>query len=99
MNRSTPPNVIVFFTDQQRWDCSGLHGNPLDLMPNFDALAQDGTHLSRSFSCQPLCVPARACLQTGCYPTTVGTYVNNRHLAPGTPTLANHFIAAGYRTG
>ena len=29
-------NVIVFFTDQQRWDTSGLHGNPEGLMPNFD---------------------------------------------------------------
>ena len=23
------PNVIVFFTDQQRWDCMAAHGNPL----------------------------------------------------------------------
>lgn len=32
MNR---PNVIVFFTDQQRYDTSALHGCPLDLTPNF----------------------------------------------------------------
>ena len=30
------PNIIVFFTDQQRWDTSGLHGNPLSLMENFE---------------------------------------------------------------
>jgi hypothetical protein len=30
------PNVIVFFTDQQRGDTSGLYGNPLDLTPNFN---------------------------------------------------------------
>ena len=29
MNIKTKPNIIVFFTDQQRWDTSGLHGNPL----------------------------------------------------------------------
>ena len=29
------PNVIVFFTDQQRWDTTGVHGNPLDLTPKF----------------------------------------------------------------
>ena len=29
--RTDRPNVIVFFTDQQRWDSVGLHGNPLDL--------------------------------------------------------------------
>ena len=27
----THPNAIVFFTDQERGDTSGLHGNPLDL--------------------------------------------------------------------
>ena len=31
---SEQPNVIVFFTDQQRWDTTGVHGNPLDLTPN-----------------------------------------------------------------
>ncbi len=92
------PNVVVFLTDQQRWDCSGLHGNPLDLMPNFDRLARAGTHLRHSFTCQPLCVPARGCLQTGLYATTSGVHDNGCHLAPGTPTLATHFRRAGYRT-
>jgi arylsulfatase A-like enzyme len=36
------PNVIVFFTDQQRWDSTGVHGNPLNLTPNLDRLAQRG---------------------------------------------------------
>ena len=34
------PNVIVFFTDQQRWDSTGLHGNPLELTPNLDRVAR-----------------------------------------------------------
>lgn len=36
------PNVIVFFTDQQRWDTTGGHDNPLDLTPNFDRMARRG---------------------------------------------------------
>lgn len=92
------PNVVVFLTDQQRWDCAGLHGNPLDLMPTFDRLARAGTHLRHSFSCQPLCVPARACLQTGRYATATGMYINQCHLPPGAPTIATHFRKAGYRT-
>ena len=48
----TAPKVIVFFTDQQRWDTTGAHGNPLDLTPNFDRMAHEGTHVSRSFTCQ-----------------------------------------------
>jgi arylsulfatase A-like enzyme len=43
--RTDKPNVIVFFTDQQRWDTSGLHGNPLGLMPTFDRVAQQGKSL------------------------------------------------------
>ncbi len=93
------PNVIVFFTDQQRWDASGLHGNPLELMPNFDRLAQRGTHVYNSFTCQPVCGPARAILQTGLYGTTTGCFSNGIPLPPEAKTLAHYFKEAGYQTG
>ncbi|MCZ8513716.1 sulfatase-like hydrolase/transferase [Paenibacillus filicis] len=93
------PNVIVFFTDQQRWDTSGLHGNPLRLMPNFDRMALQGTHLTHSFTCQPVCGPARSCLQTGKYATTTGCFVNGIHLPEQSKTLAHYFREAGYQTG
>jgi len=96
---SSRPNVLVLLTDQQRWDCAGLHGNPLELMPNFDRLAQAGTHLRHSFTCQPVCAPARAALQTGRYPTQIGTFRNDRPFPPATRTLAHCFGEAGYRTG
>lgn len=97
MNR-TQPNVIVFFTDQQRWDTTGVHGNPLNLTPNFDRMALAGTHIAHSFTCQPVCGPARSCLQTGLYATTSGCYRNGIPLPEGTPTLAHHFAEAGYQT-
>lgn len=93
------PNVIVFFTDQQRWDTTGVHGNPLGLTPNFDRLATQGTHLFHSFTCQPVCGPARACLQTGLYPTQIGCWRNDRPLPRDQRTLAHHFRDGGYRTG
>ena len=93
------PNVIVFFTDQQRWDTTGLHGNPCDLTPNLDRMARAGTHLPLCFTCQPVCAPARSCLQTGQYATTTGVWRNGLGLRPGEPTLARCFEAAGYRTG
>jgi arylsulfatase A-like enzyme len=99
MGRATQPNVIVFFTDQQRWDCSGLHGNPLELMPNFDRMAREGTHVAQSFTCQPVCGPARSCLQTGLYATRTGCWRNDIPLAPDARTLAHHFNDAGYHTG
>ncbi|WP_231506321.1 sulfatase-like hydrolase/transferase [Paenibacillus sp. UNC451MF] len=99
MEANKRPNVIVFFTDQQRWDTSGLHGNPLRLMPNFDRTALRGTHLTHSFTCQPVCGPARSCLQTGKYATTSGCYVNGIPLPEDEKTLAHYFKEAGYQTG
>lgn len=100
LRRNQPnPNVVVFFTDQQRWDTSGLHGNPLDVTPNLDRMALHGTHLHNSFTCQPVCGPSRACLQTGLYATATGCYRNGIPLAPNFKTLAHHFSAAGYDTG
>ncbi len=92
------PNVIVFFTDQQRWDTTGIHGNPLDLTPNFDRLAHAGTDVHTSITCQPVCGPARACLQTGLYATEIGCYRNDIPLPSESRTLAHYFGAAGYET-
>lgn len=93
------PNVIVFFTDQQRWDSTGAHGNPLGLTPHFDRVARQGTHLAKTFAPQPLCGPSRACMQTGRYGTQTGCYRNDIPLPADVPTLATCFRAAGYTTG
>lgn len=93
------PNVIVFFTDQQRWDSMGAHGNPLGLTPHLDRLAREGTFLAGACTPQPICGPARACFQTGLHATAHGTFINPIPLNPELPTLAGLFAAAGYRTG
>lgn len=99
MANTTRPNILVFFTDQQRWDTTGLHGNPLNLTPNFDRVAGQGTLVYNAFTCQPVCAPARASLQTGLYATQTGVFRNGIPLDPATPTLATYFNQAGYHTG
>lgn len=101
MSKPDKPNVIVFFTDQQRWDTSAYFGCPLDLTPNFDAAAHRGTHLKQCISCQPVCAPARACLQTGVYATQNGVWGNSQPIDPGLfpVTMAKLFRDAGYHTG
>lgn len=96
---SKSPNVIVFFTDQQRWDTSSLHGCPLDITPNFDRMAMEGTHIDASITCQPVCGPARSCLQTGLYATQTGSWRNGIPLDPSLKTMAQHFKEGGYDTG
>jgi arylsulfatase A-like enzyme len=98
-NASARPNVIVFFTDQQRWDTTGVHGNPLGLTPNFDRMAMEGTHVYHAFTCQPVCGPARSCLQTGLYATATGCFHNGVPLPDGSKTIAHYFREAGYKTG
>lgn len=93
------PNVIVFFTDQQRWDTTGLGGNPMGLTPNFDRLATEGTHFANTFTCQPVCGPARSSLQTGLYATQAGVWRNGLPLSPKQPRIASQFKEAGYATG
>ncbi len=93
------PNILFILTDQQRWDTTGVHGNPLELTPNFDRMAQEGTHLYHAFTPQPVCGPARACLQTGLYATQTGCFRNAIALEPESFTLARAFAPAGYRTG
>jgi arylsulfatase A-like enzyme len=92
------PNVVVCFTDQQRWDTTGVHGNPLDLTPNLDRMARWGTHVFNSFTCQPVCAPARSSLQTGRYATQTGVFRNGIALSPEAKTLAHHFREVGYHT-
>lgn len=92
------PNVIFFFTDTQRWDCSSLHGNPLDLMPNFDRYAMCGTHVFNAISPQPLCTPCRGCLMTGQYATESGIYTNGISIKEDQRTIAHCFNDAGYDT-
>ena len=93
------PNIIVFFTDQQRADTTGAHGNPLGLTPNFDRMARTGTHVYNSFTCQPVCGPARSCLQTGVYASQTGVWRNGLRPHEHLKMLGTYFGEAGYQTG
>lgn len=95
----TPPNVLVFFTDQQRWDTVGAYGGPMGLTPRMDQFCREGTRFDRAFTVQPVCAPARSTFQTGLYPTSTGVISNKFSLKPGAPTLGHYFGTAGYYTG
>lgn len=50
-------------------------------------------------SCQPVCGPARAVIQTGQFATRNGCYRNAIDLPVDGQTLARRMKAAGYKTG
>lgn len=92
------PNIVFLFADQQRWDTCGCYGQPLNVTPNIDRLAEEGVRFEHAFTCQPVCGPSRACLQTGKYATEVGCHTNHRRLPPDEKTIAGHFSEQGYDT-
>lgn len=86
-------NIIFYFSDQQRYDTVNS-----EIMPNLMQLAEDGTFFENCYTCQPVCGPARACLQTGVYPTECGCHINGIPLRDDTRSLADYFNENGYDT-
>lgn len=87
------PNIIFYFSDQQRADTLNE-----TIMPEVSALARNGLLFESFYTCQPVCGPARACLQTGQYATQNGCYRNGIPLADNAKTLADYFNLNGYDT-
>ncbi len=92
------PNIIFYFSDQQRADSAGCYGQRLPVTPNLDALAEEGTLFENAFTCQPVCGPMRACLQSGVYASQVGCYRNDIALPTDCKTIAHYMKDAGYDT-
>lgn len=93
------PNIIFFFSDQQRWDTCGCYGQQLNITPNLDNLAREGIRFENAFTPQPVCGPCRALFQTGKYPTETGCFRNNLMLPKGYKTLGEYMEQdAGYET-
>ncbi len=93
------PNILFYFSDQQRADTCGCYGQELDITPRLDQLAREGVLFEQAFSPQPVCGPCRALFQTGLYPTTTGCFRNNIALPEESRTLGSYFEDAGYATG
>lgn len=64
--KSKKPNVLFLLTDDQRPDTVRALGNPMIDTPNLDSLVRDGTAFTRAVAPNPICVPSRAEIMTGC---------------------------------
>jgi arylsulfatase A-like enzyme len=64
-----PPNILFFFTDDQRFDTIGALGNLRIVTPNIDRLVQAGTSFKQAYimggSSGAVCMPSRAMVMTG----------------------------------
>ena len=70
------PNILMIFTDQQRWDTLAAYGNTEIKTPNLDRLAQEGALFETAVTPCPLCMPARASVMTGKTNSALGCMEN-----------------------
>lgn len=92
------PNILFYFTDQQRADTLGCYGQELDISPNLDRLAKEGVLFEEAYTAQPVCGPCRAIFQSGKYPTEINCFRNSQALPLDIKTVADYFNEAGYET-
>lgn len=93
------PNILLLFTDQQRFDTLHALGNPVIRTPNLDRLCKEGTAFTSAYSPSPVCVPARCSMHYGQYPMTTTCYENGSSMpVDGRPSFMEVLTRAGYRT-
>jgi arylsulfatase A-like enzyme len=97
-NPDKPVNFLFLITDQQRADYLGCYGHPLLRTPHIDAIAAQGTRFERFFVASPVCMPNRAALLTGRYPSVNGVRYNGNYLPYSASTFVEVLRAGGYRT-
>ena len=99
------PNILLITTDQQRYDMLGASGETFVRTPHLDALAARGALFSHAFAQNTVCIPSRACIQTGRYTHQHGVEYMESVIddTPGLPawelTFMERLQCAGYHTG
>mgnify|MGYP006284502791 CR=1 FL=1 len=111
--RETPPNILLFFTDDNGFEYWGFSGGP-DLSPHIDAIAEEGLTATQAYISASVCTPSRYSLHTGrfagrCrhpefleeYPdTSVYNITWNTFLDPSRETTLGELLReGGYYTG
>jgi arylsulfatase A-like enzyme len=103
---SSPPNIVVFLTDDQRADAMSIAGNQILKTPNMDRIAAAGVRFSEMFVTNALCAPSRASFLTGLYSHAHGVITNgdgpdfvDQKGIEGQKTFVHRLRSAGYYTG
>ena len=104
--KDAPPNVVIFFTDDQGTLDAHCYGSKDLHTPNIDRLASQGVRFTQAYA-HSVCCPARAMLLTGRYPQRGGVNswtqgdmnkARGTHLSLSEYTLAEMLKDQGYQT-
>lgn len=91
------PNVLLIYTDQQRWDAIGFQNSNIKT-PKLDALAAKGASFSHFFVNCPVCMPSRMSMLSGRYPASLNIACNGIHMPVDVPCIHNILKPYGYKT-
>lgn len=91
------PNILFLMTDQQRNDTFSCI-NPEVHTPHLDALIQDSVFFSNARSANPSCVPSRAAIMTGKFPSECQCPSYITQLPADETTFMTRLQEAGYHT-
>lgn len=93
------PNILFLLTDDQRPDTIAALGNAHIRTPHLDTLVRTGTAFTRAVCANPLCVPSRAEILTGCSGFRNGVLPDfSNRLDPKLPLWPEVLRDAGYHT-
>ena len=88
-------NILLLWTDQQRFDTLAAAGNLALRMPNLNALARTSTVFESAYCSAPVCTPSRGSVMSGLYAHGHGAVHNNEPIRADCPTIAEHLRTYG----
>ena len=89
-------NFIIFMPDELRAESLGCYDHPLEVSPNIDAFAAEGTRFDQCHVQHTVCSPSRCSMLTGWYPHVRGHRTLWHLLRPDEPNLFRYLKQAGY---
>jgi arylsulfatase A-like enzyme len=98
MAQATPPNILLFFSDDHAQKAISAYGGNLNQTPNIDSIAKNGVRFANSFCTNSICSPSRATLMTGQYAHINGVPAFNCFDGQR-DNVAKQLQKGGYHTG
>jgi choline-sulfatase len=93
---ASSPNILFICADEHGGPFLGSMGHPIVKTPNLDRLAASGVQFRNAYCGSPVCVPARAGMMSGMFPSDVSSYCNSTPFRKPVPSWGNRLRDAGY---
>jgi arylsulfatase A-like enzyme len=91
-------NILLFMADQLRPDHLGFDSALPVRTPHIDSLAATGHVFDRAYVANPVCMPNRATIMTGRWPSAHGLRTNGLPLDPATRTFPRLLRSLGWQS-